>query len=180
MKHRILYVLIFCCLIADCEAQQVIINGTAGNRPLIWEDFTGDPDKRSPWYANTAWYLGTKVASVTFKGDTAILHGLAFNLELDPKNSWIKKGYESDELLNHEQGHFNIALLFQMELIKESKKIIFFRSDFGKKLASFYDSLYKKYTAMNEKYDEETRHSANKAQQHKWDQFFKDRFEALR
>jgi hypothetical protein len=166
--------LLICTLLAiDCEAQQVRINGSTGNRPLTWDDFTGKPDKHSSWYAYTAWNLPYQFTGVAFKGDTAILKGLTFDLELDPRKSWLKKGNETAALLNHEQGHFNIALLLQKELVEGSQKITFFRNGYITRLTEFYGDLHKKYTLLNEKYDEETRHSQDMEQQAKWDLFFK-------
>ena len=152
--------------------QDVIINGTNKNRLLTWEDFTGKPDRSSSHDANTYWKLNYSYQGVSFKGDTAKITRLTVKLELDEKLSWIKPGKETPNLLKHEQGHFNIGLMCQIEIINQFNTAVFLRSDVQNKLQTIFNTTLEKYKLMGIKYDEETDHSKNKESQEKWNEFF--------
>jgi hypothetical protein len=162
--------------ITNAFAQKVIISGKEGNRPLVWEDFTGKPDESSPHFAMTYWSISYKMANIQFSGDVATISGFEVVLELNAKGSWLKKGKGTAELLVHEQMHFNTGLLCMKELLRREKEIApqLTRKNFNEKLQKLFDDVLKKYTAMGEKYDNETDHSKNIDQQLKWNQFFKE------
>jgi hypothetical protein len=173
MKN-ILVLLFFIVVAENSFCQGVIINGVNKNRPLTWDDFTGTPDKNSSFEANTYWKLNYKFDGIDFKGDTVKLNSFSVGIELDPNKSWVKKGKETADLLNHEQGHFTIGLLCQNDIIRQIRTTIFFKSNFSEKIKEVFTELSKKYDLMSLKYDEETDHSKNKVNQKKWDTFFSE------
>lgn len=168
-KHAILF--FFVLISIGTHGQEVFINGTQGNRRLTWEDFAGQVDKRSAFAAFTWWDMNYRYSSVQFNGDTAILMGLMIKLEFNSNRSWIKKGKESDNLLIHEQGHFDIGLLCLLDLMRTFDSTIFFRSDFATKPGLLFRTSLEKYQALSLKYDAETDHSKNQRRQIKWDLF---------
>jgi hypothetical protein len=91
--------------------------------------------------------------------------------------SWVKKGKETDELLSHEQGHFNIGKLCAIELTNSISKTVFLKSDFSDKFNAIYKEIRDKYEVMNGQYDLETNHSKDKVNQKKWDDFFKEKLQ---
>src|SRR4051812_40137104 len=99
------------------NSQKIIISGTETSRPLVWKDFSGTPDNSSAYYALTWWTLRFRYQSVAYNGNDAQLNGFQVQLELDPKNSWVKPGKETDYLLAHEQLHFNMGILCMREII---------------------------------------------------------------
>ena len=153
-------------------AQKIIINGTEGNRLLQWSDFSGQPDNSNPYFANTHWDFSYRFSSTKFNGDVAEISGFEIVLQLNPYKSWVKKGKETDELLKHEQGHFNVGLLFSQEVLKKIKTASFTRNNFAAELQKLVSEIFKKYNAMNEQYDNETNHSMNKEAQARWNEFF--------
>lgn len=169
-KCTFLFIYVFISNLLFC--QDVIINGTNKNRLLTWEDFTGRPDKSSSHDANTYWKLNYSFQGVSFKGDTAKITGLTVKLELDEKLSWIKPGKETANLLKHEQGHFNIGLMCQNEIIKQFNTAVFLRSDVQNKLQTIFNTSLEKYKLMGIKYDDETNHSKNQEGQEKWNDLF--------
>jgi hypothetical protein len=155
------------------SAQKIIINGSEGNRTLVWNDFNGRPDESSPYYANTGWLINYKYGGIQNKGGKVVINGFEAILQLDPKKTWLKKGKGTDALLLHEQGHFDIALLCLNELMKKVKEGIFSSSNYNNELQELFQDVIKKYREMGDQYDTETGHSKNEEQQQKWNVFFK-------
>ena len=153
-------------------SQDVIISGVNKNRPLTWEDFTGNPDRGSTHEANTYWNLNYSFQGISFKGDTAKIKAFSFTLELNGELSWVKQDKQTGYLLKHEQGHFDIGLLCQLELIREFNNTVFLRSNFSNQIKQLFDSVMSKYRQMGLKYDEETNHSKDQQSQEKWNAFF--------
>jgi hypothetical protein len=152
--------------------QDVVIGGINKNRLLTWADFTGKPDKNSAYEANTYWTINYTFDGITFKSDTATIAGFQVKLELDNNKSWVKSGRENASLLKHEQGHFDIGLICQNEMIKQINNTVFLNADFKNKLDNIFSFTLEKYKLMGVKYDEETNHSKNEESQIKWDAFF--------
>ncbi len=93
-------------------------------------------------------------------------------LKIIPAETWVIKGKQNEELLAHEQGHWDILGLIAREYHKEIKKlrgtsVAQVRSRFRKleaRMAEKRDKLNNGATG----YDPETDHGRKKAQQKKW------------
>ena len=155
-------------------SQDVYINGIKKNRLLKWSDFSGEPDKNSPHDANTYWKINYSFKGASTKGDTAKINSLSIILTLDENLSWIKDEKQTDVLLKHEQGHFDIGLICQREIINKLNSTVFLKSDFQQKLQNIFSSILEKYRLLGLKYDEETDHSKNQPAQEKWNDFLKN------
>lgn len=153
-------------------AQQVIISGEEGNRPLKWSDFTGRPDQSSPHSAQCYWNIRWQYGGTEKKDGKTIVKDFKVILELDPKKTWRKKGKETDELLQHEQGHFNNGLLCQKELLERVNTNQFSTANANAEIQQLVNEVLKKYQQQENTYDKETDHSKNKEGQQKWDLFF--------
>lgn len=160
-------------------AQQVTIGNKAGNRPLVWSDFTGKTDPSSLYYANTFWNINYGYSSVNFKGDDAAINDLAVNLQFVNDKSWKKEDKISDALLKHEQGHFDIAILCQLEIISLIKHASLHKDDYKSQIKNIFKESLQKYTALEDKYDAETAHSMNKDKQEEWNKFILSETERL-
>jgi Bacterial protein of unknown function (DUF922) len=168
------YILVFILLACGEEifCQDVIINGINKNRLLTWGDFTGKPDINTNHEANTYWSLNFSYQGFLYKGDTVQIKGLSVNLVLDQKRSWVKSGKETVWLLKHEQGHFDIGLICQKEIIDQLNSTVFHKSELPEKLHAVFNSILNNYRSLSLKYDEETNHSQNHAKQSTWNDFF--------
>lgn len=170
-------IFLFFLLLYNCalSAQTVIINGEKTNRPLRWEDFTGSPDNNTDLYAYTYWYVSYKWGPFQYKGDT-VKWKVEVILELE-KRSWRKQDKVTDSLLQHEQGHFNIGLLFAAAFKKRVDKTPFFRHNYETRIAEIFREELEKYRALEKEYDKETEHFHNREQQKKWDRFLSKELE---
>jgi hypothetical protein len=160
------------CLSSLAFSQDVFINGINKNRLLSWNDFKGTPDENSQHDANTYWNINYGFKGISFKGDTAKITGFSATLTLNENLSWIKSEKQTNNLLKHEQGHFDLGLICQREIIRELNSTLFFKSDFQNKIPTMFSSILEKYRLLGLKYDEETDHSKNKAAQDRWNDFF--------
>ncbi len=152
--------------------QDIIISGINNNRLLTWDDFAGDPDRSSPHDANTYWHLSYSYQGLGFKGDTANIRTFSFTLRLNEKLSWVKKANKTDHLLKHEQGHFDIGLLCQRELISQFNNTVFLKADLNNNIQKLFNTILDKYRLMGVRYDQETGHSKEQAIQENWNTFF--------
>jgi len=177
----LLYCMVFILGISvQSSAQEVLINGKPGQRLLVWSDFAGTPDETSQYFANTYWNLNYKYSGVHTNADTVSLSGLERTLQFVADKSWLKEGKGTDDLLKHEQGHFDIGKLCQLEILAEVKKTVFYKDDFKSKLKTIFNSALEKYKALGRKYDEETEHSINKQKQEEWNGFILSENERLK
>jgi hypothetical protein len=177
MRKTLVSFLLLCSLLLHRHAysQRVIINGKEKHRQLTWQDFTGNPDNSSDLHAYTYYNLRYQYRNVSYSGESATLGDFEVTLELDPQKSWAKKDKLTDELLVHEQGHFNIGILCMRELLAIVKQTAFARGDYAARLQNIFNETMAKYNKLTIQYDQETNHFMDKEQQSKWNQFFSEK-----
>jgi hypothetical protein len=167
MKKIICLLFIFA-IFENSFCQAIIINGVNKNRPLTWNDFTGKPDKQSGFQANTFWEISYGFKGIEYAGDTVKLKGFMVTLKFNENKSWVKDGTQTAGLLKHEQGHFDIGVICQKEVISQINNAVLLKADFKDKIISIFTNTMKKYHLMELQYDEETDHSKNQQNQDKW------------
>jgi hypothetical protein len=134
------------------------------NRPLTWNDFKGPVDKKSSFKAETA--SGIYFAAKQESDDEMIVNVESY---FDPRKSWRAKKELTDNLLKHEQNHFDIFEVYSRILIRRlsglglvSVKMI------SKVLSQQYSAVMKEAGEISRQYDKEANHSMNKEQQDLW------------
>ncbi len=168
----------YCCIILLvfinnlAYAQDIIISGNHENRLLSWDDFKGRPDQNSSHDAYTFWNINYGLKGMTLKGDTVKISSFSVTLSLDENQSWIKPQKQTDRLLKHEQGHFDIALICQREMIRQLNSTVFFKDGLQEKIQTLFSSILNKYHVLGQQYDKETDHSRNQQSQDNWNAFF--------
>jgi hypothetical protein len=85
------------------------------------------------------------------------------------QHTWVVRGKESDKLLIHEQGHWDMAGLLVREL---HQNLVALRARTPKELGELMRSANtrqeRRYTQIDKLYDDETDHGKNTKQQTKW------------
>jgi len=160
-------------------SQKIIIKGENTLRKLVWTDFTGKADKRSTFLAYTAYRIKPTYENIKVTGDSISIGKFEIDLELDAINSWAKQDKVSDELLIHEQGHFNIGILCMRNLLAVYKKTRYTKSNFSSSIQNIMNETSKKYNEIGVTYDTETDHSKNKEKQIKWNLYFEEKLKEL-
>ena len=165
-------VLFFTCIsFLHTTAQEVVVSSQRGERLLTWEDFQGKPDRSSPFFAETFWDLDFKTTAIGSNSDNISSKNVALTLTFNHRKSWLKKDKGTGELLKHEQGHFDIGRLCQLEILSILQTTVLTKTNFATTVQSVFDAGFKKYVALGKKYDEETNHSINSNKQEDWNNF---------
>ncbi|MEZ5054190.1 MAG: DUF922 domain-containing protein [Chitinophagales bacterium] len=131
------------------------------NNKLKWADFKGKPDGFASEVAMAATSIQyyTEISNNQFK--------YTITPYFYPAISWSKKNAQFDDVLAHEQLHFDITELYARKMRQAfSNKV---KSPKDHKLASsIFDKIMKEWDEEQERYDRETNHGTNEVQQQKW------------
>lgn len=95
----------------------------------------------------------------------------------DKKTSWRIKKQETDNLLRHEQYHFNLAEVFTRKIRKEliEQKTDYASKDFDK----IFKKIWKECEKAQKKYDKETNHSKVTEEQSRWEKDIDNQLQEL-
>lgn len=142
------------------------------SRRLTWEDYKGKPQKRFA-AASTVYSLSRVVFSENQKVFVKIQPFFWCN------DSWKKKDWINDDVLEHEQTHFDIVELYAREFRKQAQAITCSsEADAEKQVEKIYHEIDKQLDAYQDKYDNETDGSMNGDAQHKWNKKVADELQA--
>jgi hypothetical protein len=152
-------IILFCCFRPEDHSDKLVWNES---RQLTWDDFRGKPAKRFS-AASTHYDIYKNMEE---KGNGAHVSVEAVFL---CNKSWKKTSWVNEQVLTHEQKHFDIVELFARKLRKsiQSHKYTSYEN-----LKTVSDSLYdvndKEMDVYQDKYDDETDASMNGEKQREW------------
>jgi len=127
---------------------------------LTWADYQGKPDEQADAAASTATYLGVEY---NFRDGKL---GYIITCSFSKSKSWGL--HKNDYILQHEQGHFDIAEICARLLHKRLKTYVLDKRDYQSDLRKIYEDITATKESMQNKYDQETNHSINKDKQAEW------------
>jgi predicted secreted Zn-dependent protease len=130
------------------------------SRKLTWNDFRGKPDATSTNAALTSSSINVKFGY----NKNGLTHSIKcrFNKSL----SWGR--IKNDYILNHEQGHFDIAEAHARILNKAYREYTFNSETVSADINSIYESVMKKHVLLQDQYDKQTNHSLDTVKQSEW------------
>ncbi|MFQ5335045.1 MAG: DUF922 domain-containing protein [Flavobacteriales bacterium] len=143
------------------------------NRKLEWSDFKAKPQNDNPFDAETHWAVKY---NTHLSHDTLVFEILCY---VEPEKSWVKKEDKTAQLLNHEQGHFDIGELFTRKLRKALTEHHFTIDNMQKEIPQIYNMIMQECTDFQRQYDKETEHSKDIEEQVIWDQKIAGSMKAL-
>lgn len=172
MKYLLL-IIIFACICNTAIAQCKDIGEIIEDRPLNWNDFKGThPNDTFDAITYTRIQLQPNPDGSTTKY-TAVCYFVC-------KTSSVKTGFltqASDSLqkwvLAHEQGHFDLARIATEEINTGISEFILNPKRYGIEADSIRKTIVRRLTQIDERYDEETKHSRNHPEQEKWNRLIK-------
>lgn len=172
MKNLFYITLLFIlCSFLQLENKDVIV--WQEGKLLTWDDFKGKPAKR--FSAASTHYDTFK--NLTDKGTTAEVEILAV---FYVNKSWKKSAWINDDVLAHEQKHFDIVELFARKLRKQVMELNYSSYKQLKTISdSLYDKMDKDMDAYQDKYDDETDASMNGDKQREWNKKIMAEIQAL-
>ncbi|MEO6490101.1 MAG: hypothetical protein ABIO04_09200 [Ferruginibacter sp.] len=133
----------------------------AKDRKLMWTDFRATPDTSIKDVALSAIRLQKKWKLV---GDTVSINIYSY---FRPCYAW-SKSKDSDTLLMHEQGHFNISEYFRRMMIKKLSEQNFKRRNLANDIQTIYLDINSQLKMFSELYDAKTDFSRNRGAQIEW------------
>ena len=141
---------------------------------LTWGHFKGEPpddevivDEDAECYCDILYGYSFKGGKFTFWVKAVFR----------PSKSWVKEGKQNDELLNHEQGHYDLAEVTARLVRKKFKALGTNPSD--DEIAKAYAEAFKEGKDLQEQYDKETKHGTDKTKQAEWDKKIKNKLNEL-
>lgn len=146
---------------AQTDTGKVILD-----RKLSWSDFTGEVDKSSTFSAMTYWSVNFSYHAKWHQSDTAYVTFTI--LPRFESRSWVKRNLKSDELLQHEQGHYDLAIICAEMMKEKFASFTFFKNDYAQKIDSIFQSTLQLVKQIELQYDAETNHMLNREEQKKW------------
>lgn len=133
---------------------------------LSWEDFQGDPDTIR--IETEECVTKTRIEVTTKISESQIEFQVPCYFEKD--KSWAD-GNVTDELLNHEQVHFDIAEIYARTLRRKLAEIEYIsRNDLYAKINDLYHEVIAACVEFQMRYDKETNHSKNTTNQRIWNE----------
>lgn len=145
------------------------------DKKLEWSDFPGKPDHSKDWTAGIILKIFyTTDSSYNYalpgeEGEGYTEPNLKVYYAIDER-SWVKNRHKNEAVLNHEEGHLNIAKMcaldFQktVQLMKPIK-----RFNCKGRLDSIQSMINVKSTQIQNMYDIETNHGLDEKKQQLWD-----------
>jgi hypothetical protein len=141
-------------------------------RAIAWDEFKeiktrpAGVDEDAQIHSETA---PSKNVTVVRKGGQFRLGPLKAEVHVVPGDTWVVAGKQSDELLSHEQGHYDITGLTGRDLLRDLAAI---RAPTVKALQRRVQKTIQRTrklaNALTTSYDDETKHGTDKVAQKKW------------
>lgn len=160
------------------QAQMIIPDPIIADGKIQWDHFSGYPDNDSKFSAMIYWCMYYRWTTEHVNGDTVKTDLNTWMVVT--KKSWVKQEQKSDELLRHEQGHFNIALLAEAEFKKTVHSTTLLESNCRATIDSIFETVMSKYGAMELLYDEETNHMLKRKKQMQWNKKLSEMLQVVR
>jgi len=145
---------------------------------LEWKYYTGPIDQNSSYWANTNCGINYKFSIVPSFSDTVKIRLHSWTVLKN--DSWVLPDKKSSELLEHEQGHLDFAILCSLEFEKVVKSETFLNINYSQKIDSIFKATLNKYKLLEIQYDTETNHMFDRNKQAEWNKKLNNMIETLR
>jgi len=138
------------------------------NKKLSWEDFQGEPNPDSDAAAITASGISFQLTSKIKGGET--IYDCTVFAYFAPEKSWYNPRVVNDNILGHEQLHFDITALFAEKLKDRLKNITASDNteEVGEHMMATYKAILAELDSVQRLYDTQTDYSINESSQLIW------------
>lgn len=144
------------------------------SRQLQWSDFMAKPNVASPHAAITHYQVRSNGKFLSW--EEVECEVLTVFLK---ERSWVKKDQASEQLLSHEQLHFDLAEC-EARALRRALKNPVKPLDFNMRLEMLRDSLHQVFRGLQAEYDEETHHGIEQVMQERWKIRISDSLDVMR
>ncbi len=164
-------VLLFISMLSSGQENRLTWNE---NKRLRWDDFSGKVNDTSRFDAES-------YAEVKFDYIFNSPRNFRFTVKaiFNRGTWWIKQRHKSDELLKHEQVHFDIAELYarKLQLAFDTYQ---YTSNFRNEICEVFNKVKKHYHQTQQLYDEETNHAIVASNQRQWEILIKEELDKMK
>ncbi len=150
----------------DVNANANNINYKPGQL-LTWDDFKANPVEASEAAAITSAGFGLKLMFKRNENKAELV--ISVNCSFSKKDSWVKKKYKTDYILNHEQKHFDIAYLHTILFIQKLQQANYTTTNYAAVIEKIYKEAAADLSKFQNEYDSQTSHSRLTEKQQEWD-----------
>ena len=153
-------------LTSEMPRLQIADNPQSIIRELEWSAFKGKVPESSRWAAVTIWNHSYSFKPIPSEHADKVRVDVKLKCVLDPK-SWVKN--KRDDLLRHEQGHFDLACLCMFNFKKKIIEKEFNKKTFKDDVSKIYQEIVREFRRRQIQYDDETAHSRIRDEQERWE-----------
>ena len=141
---------------------------------LTWNSFRKVSNSKRTYIAYTAHQTMHKYRATQRGNQLSLKFEVGVTLDtlqtfLDPNKLKSLDAKGKKELLNHEQGHSDLAIIYGRILYSRLSKGKYSIANYKNEVKSIYDSVMKELARLNLRYDMETEHGQYEEEQQKWD-----------
>ena len=151
------------------------------DRKLKWSDFQGDPPEDPQTESAEVW-TGLKYGCTTAipvqsgpKKWRTKVQTTSVQSEMTQTKSWVVPKDKSDDLLNHEQRHFDLTEVYRRKFEAALKELVGVgdtskgaTEDLYRKIDELYEEIEQERQRQQKRYDDETKHGTDDAKQKEW------------
>jgi hypothetical protein len=135
-------------------------------RPLTWNDFRGGVRRGAEDNIAAETSCGIAIeTNLVGARDAAKVY--VFNT-FDKQKSWVRNGYENAEVLQHEQGHWDICELYTRRMQERFDAANITGTNLHQQVARIFNDVNDEYLARQEQYEQETQHGIIASEQQRW------------
>lgn len=142
------------------------------NDSISWSGFTRYKARPADADSDAETYTEYRAPTINFgqKGKTVLVKSADVVVSLNTELSWVVEDKMTDELLKHEQGHYDITAIAARQYEKALLNLTAADAKSLQDKINQLDASYRgKISRTNKRYDKQTDHSQIKSAQEKWD-----------
>ncbi len=137
-------------------------------RKLTWDDFRGKVRNGAGDHIAAETSCGIAIeTSLTGSGSLAKVY--VYNT-FDKQQSWVRRDFDRDDVLRHEQGHWDICELYTREMQRRFDNARIRGDHLKEDVEKIYDGVSRAYEARQELYEQQTMHGTVLSEQQRWTQ----------
>lgn len=145
------------------------------NTILTWKDFKQLKARPAGKSDDAETVSGYNAPNISFKrnANAVVIDKADIKISIDSQKSWVLETKMEKDLLQHEQGHYDISVLAANEFYK---KLMTLQApdanSLRKAISTESEAIQQKMNNANIRYDQQTNHSQIKTVQVQWDKAF--------
>jgi hypothetical protein len=145
----------------------------SADRRLTWDDFTLHPKKQGGGYAA----LTSSTIHSSFNTNPAEICVVGY---FSSKESWVCSDQKTEDILKHEQGHFDLTEIYARMFRKQVMAATFTFKNLKDKYNKIHTEIISGWNKEQVLYDKETEHGIDSTKQHAWLKDIANRLDELK